>query len=212
MKYRRNKVKREHSIIEDALQWLEELSRNPEVSDIIPGVIETAHSPERGMVYKYETQTGCKLLIKSNGSVQEAFVVTKNPAWVRAWVEKHFPTEHKTNTQAIPKLKSKEEPLPSQTAFTPNDEREEPWIRQILTIRRNLKTNKKRKVRHGVFEYDERGFVAIDNNLRNQILEQWAKTDSEEVNLTELVDPTVRSALQKLKDQLEENQKQKKKK
>lgn len=92
MKHRRNKVKREHGIIQDALTWLEELSRSPEVSDIIPGVIEVSRSPERGIVYKYETQTGCKILLKSNGSIQEAFVVTKRPDLVRQWVENRFPT------------------------------------------------------------------------------------------------------------------------
>lgn len=92
MKYRRNKVKREHGIIQHALDWLEELSRNSEVTDIIPGVIEVSRSPERGIVYKYETQTGCKILLKSNGSIQEAFVVTKNPEFVRQWIEKKFPT------------------------------------------------------------------------------------------------------------------------
>ncbi|MHB1651181.1 MAG: DUF2103 domain-containing protein [Desulfitobacteriaceae bacterium] len=92
MKYRRNKVKREHSIIKDALAWLEELTRHPEVTDIIPGVIEVSRSPERGIVYKYETQTGCKILLKSNGSIQEAFVVTKNSAFVKDWVQKRFPS------------------------------------------------------------------------------------------------------------------------
>lgn len=91
MKHRRNKVKREHGIIQDALTWLEELSRNSEVTDIIPGVIEVSRSPERGIVYKYETQTGCKILLKSNGSIQEAFVVTKSPDLVRRWVENRFP-------------------------------------------------------------------------------------------------------------------------
>lgn len=94
MKYRRNKVKREHGIIQDALEWLEELGKNPEVSDIIPGVIEISRSPERGLVYKYETATGCKLLLKSNGTIQEAFVVTKNPEWVRTWVENRFPVSY----------------------------------------------------------------------------------------------------------------------
>jgi len=91
MKYRRNKVKREHGIIQGALEWLEELGKHPEVSDIIPGVIEVTRSPERGLVYKYETATGCKLLLKSNGSIQEAFVVTKDPDWVKKWVEGRFP-------------------------------------------------------------------------------------------------------------------------
>jgi hypothetical protein len=90
MKYRRNKVKRKHSIIQDALFWLENLGRLSEVTDIIPGVIEVSHSSERGIVFKYETQTGCKLLLKSNGSIQEVFVVTKDPACVQEWVKKEF--------------------------------------------------------------------------------------------------------------------------
>ncbi|MDR3602737.1 MAG: DUF2103 domain-containing protein [Desulfosporosinus sp.] len=93
MKYRRNKVKREHGIIQNALLWLENLGRLSEVTDIIPGVIDVSHSSERGIVYKYETQTGCKLLLKSNGSIQEVFVVTKNPACVQEWVEKEFPPD-----------------------------------------------------------------------------------------------------------------------
>lgn len=90
MKHRRNKVKREHGLIQNALLWLESLSALAEVTDIIPGVIEVSHSSGRGIVYKYETQTGCKLLLKSNGSIQEVFVVTKDPARVQEWVEKEF--------------------------------------------------------------------------------------------------------------------------
>ena len=93
MKYRRNKVKREHGIIQNALLWLENLGRLSEVTDIIPGVIDVSHSSERGVVYKYETQTGCKLLLKSNGSIQEVFVVTKNPACVQEWVKQEFPPD-----------------------------------------------------------------------------------------------------------------------
>ncbi|GAB6151851.1 hypothetical protein JCM17380_06010 [Desulfosporosinus burensis] len=93
MKHRRNKVKREHGIIQNALSWLENLSRLSEVTDIIPGVIDVNRSSERGIVYKYKTQTGCKLLLKSNGSIQEAFVVTKNPERIQEWVEQEFPSD-----------------------------------------------------------------------------------------------------------------------
>jgi len=85
MKFRHKKIKREHSIIKGALYWLEDLSKNSFVTDIIPGVIDVTHSPERGVVYKYETPTGCKLLLKSGGSIQEAFIVTKNPEAVQTW-------------------------------------------------------------------------------------------------------------------------------
>lgn len=105
MKYRRNKVKREHGIIQDALGWLEELSENPEVTDIIPGVIQVSRSPERGIVYKYETRTGCKILLKSNGSIQEAFVVTQNPEFVQGWVKNHFPASEKTTEEVSNPIK-----------------------------------------------------------------------------------------------------------
>lgn len=122
MKHRRNKVKREHSIIQDALSWLEELSRNSEVTDIIPGVIEVSRSPERGIVYKYETQTGCKILLKSNGSIQEAFVVTKNPRFIRQWIEKHFPTEASEKEVAeIIKTKSQQSPKEVNTVSRKNN-------------------------------------------------------------------------------------------
>lgn len=114
MKFRKNKVKREHGIIQDALEWLEELSRYSEVTDIIPGVIQVSRSPERGIVYKYETQTGCKILLKSNGSIQEAFIVTKNPEFVRSWVENRFPPvsdkEQEQNLDSSKKVSTKQNP------------------------------------------------------------------------------------------------------
>lgn len=113
MKHRRNKVKREHGIIENALPWLESLSRISEVTDIIPGVIEVSRSPERGIVYKYKTQTGCKILLKSNGSIQEAFVVTKYPERVKEWVLHQFPTVEADDKPAKimkPKMKQESEP------------------------------------------------------------------------------------------------------
>lgn len=103
LKYRRNKVKREHGIIQNALLWLENLGRLSDVVDIIPGVIDVSHSSERGIVYKYETQTGCKLLLKSNGSIQEVFVVTKNPACVQEWVRQVFPPDTPSTGEVITK-------------------------------------------------------------------------------------------------------------
>ncbi|MFZ3132131.1 MAG: DUF2103 domain-containing protein [Desulfosporosinus sp.] len=122
MKYRRNKVKREHGIIRNALLWLENLGRLSEVTDIIPGVIDVSHSSERGIVFKYETQTGCKLLLKSNGSIQEVFVVTKDPACVQEWVKKEFPPDSlpsvsqiisESNQQSLSRKKLSHVPLKS---------------------------------------------------------------------------------------------------
>ncbi|HWQ40596.1 MAG TPA: DUF2103 domain-containing protein [Desulfosporosinus sp.] len=109
MKHRRNKVKREHGIIQNALLWLENLGCLSEVTDIIPGVIDVSHSSERRVVYKYVTQTGCKLLLKSNGSIQEAFVVTKNPARVQEWVEKEFPPDPPTTASQPISLPNQQE-------------------------------------------------------------------------------------------------------
>ena len=139
MKYRRNKVKREHGIIQNALLWLENLGRLSEVTDIIPGVIDVSHSSERGMVFKYETQTGCKLLLKSNGSVQEVFVVTKDPTCVQEWVKKEFPPASSPSVSqvdvisklpSIPRTKLSNVPLKSKRglknkAFTPGRQHSE---------------------------------------------------------------------------------------
>ncbi|MCL1918707.1 MAG: DUF2103 domain-containing protein [Peptococcaceae bacterium] len=86
MKYRRNKIKREHSVLKDAVEWLEDLAACPEVSDIIPGVISHRHTPARGITFQYKTRTGCKLLVKSDGRIQEVFVVTSEPQVVQDWV------------------------------------------------------------------------------------------------------------------------------
>lgn len=101
VKFRKNKVKREHGIIQNALLWLENLGRLSEVTDIIPGVIDVSHSSERGIVYKYETQTGCKLLLKSNGSIQEVFVVTKDPTRVQEWVKQEFPPDSSPSVSEV---------------------------------------------------------------------------------------------------------------
>ncbi len=120
MKHRRHKVKREHGIIQNALNWLEDLGKNIEVTDIIPGVIEVSRSPERGIVYKYETTTGCKLLLKSNGSIQEAFVVTKDPQWVRKWVEDHFPPVEQVDKPRVPPSKQPKGPRRETKIQEPN--------------------------------------------------------------------------------------------
>ncbi|MCL1852646.1 MAG: DUF2103 domain-containing protein [Peptococcaceae bacterium] len=87
MKYRHNKIKREHSIIEGSVGWLESLAACPEISDIIPGVISRRRPSGQGITFQYETKTGCKLLVKSGGSIQEVFVVTQEPQAVRDWIQ-----------------------------------------------------------------------------------------------------------------------------
>ncbi|GAB6098702.1 DUF2103 domain-containing protein [Halanaerocella petrolearia] len=77
-KYRANKIKQEHTIIEDILPLLENLSKLSLVKSIIPGRIN-----QRGgsgmpahLKLKYNTPSGIKILAKNSASVQEVFVVT----------------------------------------------------------------------------------------------------------------------------------------
>ncbi|MCK8826508.1 DUF2103 domain-containing protein [Natroniella acetigena] len=80
-KYRANKIKREHTIIEDILPLLENLSKLTIVKSIIPGRIN-----RRGgsgipphLKLKYNTPSGIKVLAKNSSSIQEVFVVTDEP-------------------------------------------------------------------------------------------------------------------------------------
>jgi len=143
IKFRRNKVKREHGMIENALQWLENLGRLSEVTDIIPGVIDVSHSSERGIVYKYVTQTGCKLLVKSNGSIQEVFVVTKNPACVQAWVQQEFPTDTSPSVAQV-SSKSKSPSKPKTTTLANGPLKSHDNSKRNQTPTRRLRHSKKR--------------------------------------------------------------------
>ena len=134
-------MKREHGIIQNALLWLESLGRLSEVTDIIPGVIDVSHSSERGIVYKYETQTGCKLLLKSNGSIQEVFVVTKNPVCVQEWVKKEFPSDSPQLVSQI--LSESNSPLISGKKLPNNPPKSKPR-QEKRTSTRGLSHSKKR--------------------------------------------------------------------
>ncbi|ODA39397.1 DUF2103 domain-containing protein [Desulfosporosinus sp. BG] len=146
MKHRRNKVKREHGIIQNALLWLENLGCLGEVTDIIPGVIEVSHSSERGIVYKYETQTGCKLLLKSNGSIQEVFVVTKNPACVQEWVKKEFPSDALPLASNNTSARNQQSPARKKLSNVPQKSRHE---EENQTSTRGLHHPKKHSYRKG---------------------------------------------------------------
>lgn len=74
-------------MIKGAVDWLEDLATHPEITDIIPGVISRRRPSSQGITFQYETTTGCKLLVKSGGSIQEVFVVTSEPQVVRDWIK-----------------------------------------------------------------------------------------------------------------------------
>ena len=72
---RKPKIKIEHHLLKGILPALEEIAGIEEVRKVIPGRIYASDS--RGFEIKVvrETLTGLKLLAKSDGSVQEIFLV-----------------------------------------------------------------------------------------------------------------------------------------
>lgn len=74
-KYFKRGVKREHHFIKGIEKPLEEIASIPEVKKVIPGRIYASDS--RGFEIKVtrETHAGLKLVAKSDGSVQEVFLV-----------------------------------------------------------------------------------------------------------------------------------------
>ena len=83
-------VKREHHFLKGLEKPLEEMASIPGVKKVIPGRIYASDS--RGFEIKVtrETQTGLKLVAKSDGSVQEVFLVVdkSDRQRVRAEIER----------------------------------------------------------------------------------------------------------------------------
>ncbi len=80
-KYRKNKIKLQHHLLEGLEDYLKSLSQLSSVKAIIPGVIarQQGGRGSKGLFLRYRTQTGYKLLYKNGTSVQEVFVVCENP-------------------------------------------------------------------------------------------------------------------------------------
>ncbi|BAD86342.1 hypothetical protein, conserved [Thermococcus kodakarensis KOD1] len=80
-------VKREHHFLKGLEKPLEEIARIPGVKKVIPGRIYASDS--RGFEIKVtrETQTGLKLVAKSDGSVQEVFLVVDKADRKGVWRE-----------------------------------------------------------------------------------------------------------------------------
>ncbi|OGB60272.1 hypothetical protein A2Y26_02870 [candidate division CPR2 bacterium GWD2_39_7] len=78
MKYRFNKIKREHSIIDGGLRVLQEFAKAEDIVSVIPGPIKPSRSfTKTELTFQYKTETGEKYLLKGHGAVQEVFVVRK---------------------------------------------------------------------------------------------------------------------------------------
>ena len=89
-KYRHNKVKQEHTIIEDILPFLEDIALSKLVKSIIPGRINRrkGSGTPAYIQLKYNTQSGIKLIAKNSSSLQEVFVVTDYPDRTMEYLKK----------------------------------------------------------------------------------------------------------------------------
>lgn len=68
-------VKREHHFLKGLEKSLEEIAAIPGVKKVIPGRIYASDSRGFEIKVSRETRTGLKLIAKSDGSVQEVFLV-----------------------------------------------------------------------------------------------------------------------------------------
>lgn len=84
-KFRRDKIKREHGIIDGLLPVLEELADLPEISAIIPGRIRVTRARVPGLEIRLqvETTSGIKLGARWAKLAQEVFVICSNRETVR---------------------------------------------------------------------------------------------------------------------------------
>ena len=92
-KYRHEKIKQEHTIIEDIQPLLEEISTIKGVKSIIPGRINqrSGSGMESYIQLKYNTPSGIKMIAKTSSSLQEIFIVTNHEDYViKKLKEKEF--------------------------------------------------------------------------------------------------------------------------
>ncbi len=68
-------VKREHHFLKGIEKPLEEIANIPGVKKVIPGRIYASDSRGFEIKVSRETATGLKLIAKSDGSVQEVFLI-----------------------------------------------------------------------------------------------------------------------------------------
>lgn len=82
MKHRKSKIKRQHGLIKGLQDYLERyVSSLDYVTGVIPGEIKVSKATGENLVvkYKYATVSGAKLIAKSGTSIQEVFVITRDP-------------------------------------------------------------------------------------------------------------------------------------
>lgn len=89
-KYRHNKIKQEHTIIEDILPLLEDIAISKLIKSVIPGRINRrkGSGTPAYIQLKYNTRSGIKLIAKNSKSLQEIFVVTDHPDKTMTYLKK----------------------------------------------------------------------------------------------------------------------------
>jgi hypothetical protein len=90
MRYRKKKIKRQHSMIKNLEEFLEEkISTLDFVDGVIPGEIKVGGATGENLIvkYKYSTVSGAKLIARSGSSIQEVFVVTRFPEKLKKVIE-----------------------------------------------------------------------------------------------------------------------------
>jgi hypothetical protein len=200
MKFRHNKIKREHSIIDGGLDWLEDLSKKREVTDIIPGVIDITNSRERGIAYKYETPTGCKLFLKNGGAIQEVFVVTQKPEAVQQWVAKIMEELDLMKAALETDLGLGKEEAVSTPGFKPKPAKPQKQAPSTEKKEELLLSNRD-KLLTGIKE--EYQLVEINQGLRDSYVESLASmADLDKPTIEDALEPEVKSQLENLQKEL----------
>lgn len=79
-RYRVNKIKRMHSIVDGVLPLLEEVAAHPSVAQVTPGrIYPKRRGTDYRLAFQYYTEAGFKLMAHSPEAVQEVFVVAQEP-------------------------------------------------------------------------------------------------------------------------------------
>lgn len=139
-RYRVNKVKRMHSIIDGVLPKLEELASHPGVDQVTPGRIRpTKRGRAVQITFQYFTSAGLKLLAHTPAAVQEVFVVSSDPQAVLAAMRqaevieapKKQPPVERTPAPPPKKAQQSAKPGPPPQAPPKAPETMEEWVDQV---------------------------------------------------------------------------------
>lgn len=89
MNKRRNKVKRDHTVLKEVIPILEKITSVNGVNSIIPGRIRPikGNYPKAILYFTVSTESGFKCIAKSSRAIQEIFIVTEDEECIEALYE-----------------------------------------------------------------------------------------------------------------------------